>query len=236
MTRLTARIDAVGADAALLRTVLASIPNRYQPADGPPDVVVMCCDDESRIADACGEAVRAVVLDRPGRLSAQTLTAIAEIAAQHGCVLAPAARFAPALAAAPELLDCAGVDLFECSISTHGGFSSSLVEQLALVRALLGDVASIQQLHRTTTHYVIDATIADHPGTHVLLNGLTSPLGAEEATIHAVGPQVHLALLINGGPSARPPRSPATTVSEHGRPGRPTNTPIEPRSQPYTLC
>ena len=234
MTRLTARIDADGADAALLRTVFASIPNHYQLTDGPPDVVVMCSDDESQIADACREAVKAVVLDRPGRLSAKTLKAIAEIAGQHGCLLAPAARFAPALPAAPELLDCAGVDLFECTISSHGGFSSSLVEQLALVRALLGDVKSIQLLHRTTTHYVIDATIADHPGTHVLLNGLTSPLGAEEATIHAVGPQAHLALRLNGG-SARPARSPATTVSEHGRHGRHTNTPTEPRSHDCTL-
>jgi hypothetical protein len=203
VTRLTARVDADGADAALLRTVLASIPNHYQLTDGPPDVVVMSSDDESQIADACRDAVKAVVLDRPGRLPPHTLKAIAETAGQHGCLLAPAARFAPTLPAAPELFDCSSVDLLECTISSHGGLSSSLVEQLALVRALLGEVKSIHLLQRTTTHYVVDATIADHPRTHALLNGLTSPLSAEEATIRAVGPQAHLALRLNGG-CARP--------------------------------
>ena len=46
--------------------------------------------------------------------------------------------------------------------------------------------------------------MADHPKSHVLLNGLSMPNAVDEARLQAIGPERHLEVRIDAGPLARP--------------------------------
>ena len=105
---------------------------------------------------------------------------------------------------APDVLDTAQVDLLESAIISPETFRSSLVEQLAVLHAVLGSVASVRILHASASHYVVEATMADHPKSYVLLNGLSVPNAVDEVTLQAVGPERQLKIRIDAGPLARP--------------------------------
>jgi hypothetical protein len=126
------------------------------------------------------------------------------IAEQNDCSVVPAPRYGPRLAAIPDLLDGAGVDLLESTITSRDSFRTSLVEQLAMVRQVLGSVASVRLLHSSMSHYSLEVTMADHPRSHVVLNGLTSANDVEEASLHAIGANCRLVVRIDAGPFARP--------------------------------
>ncbi len=212
MTTCTARVDGTGPDAVLHRTVLASLPNRYRLTDGAAEVVLVSAGDGTDVERLCGEGARAVVVDRPGRLSPDELGATVETAARNDCIVAAAPRFAPRLAAALEPLESidafegGDVALLESAITGHDEFPSLLVEQLASVRTILGAVASVRVLHFSATHYVVDATMADDQPAHVIVNGFASPSGVDELSLHAVGARQRLAVRIDAGPLARPAR------------------------------
>jgi hypothetical protein len=204
MTSCTISIDTTGLDAALHRTVLASLPNSYRLVDGDADVVLVSASDPAKVERLCSDATRAIVVDQPGRLAGHELAAIADAADRHSCIVVPALRFGPRVEAAADLLGTARVDLLESTINSRDTLRSSLVEQLALVRSLLGPVASIRVLHSSLSHYVVHATMADSPRSQVLLNGLTSPNAVDEASVHAISAERRLVVRIDAGPLARP--------------------------------
>jgi transposase len=230
MTVCTISIDRAGPDSVLHRTVLASLPNSYELVDGAAEVVLVSASDAPATEQAVDGGARAVVLDRPGRLSVQQLAALEAVAEQHGCALVPAPTYGPRLAAAPDLLEGAKVDLVESTITSSDSLRSSLVEQLALLRQVLGTVASIRILHSSASTYTVEASMADHPRSQVLLNGLASTSGIEEASLHAIGRDRHLAVRIDAGPVARP-----ADISLFDRGGRHSPWPVHQHAHRITL-
>ena len=204
MTSCTISIDGTGVDATLHRTVLSSIPNSYRLVDGDAEVVLVSASDPAKVERLCSDATRAIVVDQPGRLASHELAAIADAADRHSCIVVPAMRYGPRVETAGDLLGTAHVDLLESTINSHDSLRSSLVEQLALVRSLLGSVTSIRVLHSSVSRYVVEATMANGPKSHVVLNGLTSPHAVDEASLHAIGAERRLVLRIDAGPLARP--------------------------------
>jgi hypothetical protein len=112
--------------------------------------------------------------------------------------------YGPRADAAAGLLGTARVDLLDSTIISRDTLRSSLVEQLALLRRVLGSVEFVRILHASASHYVVAATMADHPKSHVLLNGLSMPNGVDEVRLQAIGPERHLDMRIDTGPLARP--------------------------------
>ena len=113
-------------------------------------------------------------------------------------------------------MDRGGVDLLECTVTGRDEFRSLLVEQLALVRTVLGAIAAIRVLHCSATHYTVDATLADGQTAHVILNGLASPAGIDEVSLHAVGAEQRLAVRIDASRSrARPASTPSIANGQH---------------------
>jgi hypothetical protein len=204
MTACTISIDSTGPDATLYRTVLASLRNSYRLVDADAEVVLVSATDPAKAKRACGGETRAIVIDQPGRLSSHDLAAIADAAEQHGCTVVPAMRYGPRASAAADLLGTAQVDLLDSTINSGDTLRSSLVEQLALLRAVLAPVESVRVLHASVSHYVLEATIADHPQSHVLLNGVASTRGVDEMSLQAIGPERHVSVRIDAGPLARP--------------------------------
>lgn len=205
MTPLTASIEMAGPYSVLHCTVLSSLPNSYRLVEGPADVVLVSATEPAAAERAVGGGARAVFIDQPGRLSLPELVVLEDLADQSGCIVVPAPRYGPRLAVSPDLLDGTPIELVESTVTSRDSPRSSLVEQLALVRRVLGVAMSIRVLHSSGSHYVVEATMADHPDSHVLLNGVASPAGAEEATLQTVGVEQHLVVRIDAGPLARPP-------------------------------
>jgi hypothetical protein len=229
VTTCSARIDSNGATAVLHRTVLASLPNRYVLSDGAAEVVLVSAGLGTDVGRVCGDGARAVFVDRPGRLSSEELGAIVEAADRNECIVVPAPRFAPRIAAL-EPFAGGDVDVLECTINGRDEFRSLLVEQLALVRTVLGAVASVRVLHSSATHYVVDATMADEQPVHVILNGLASPGGVDEVRLHAVGAERRLDVHIDAGSVARPAR-----IDRFDRHGRHTPWPVHQHAHRITL-
>jgi hypothetical protein len=151
MTTYTISIDSTDAAVTLYRTVLASLPNSYRIVDADAEVVLLSATDPARIQQVCSGETRAVVIDRPGRLSSDELAAIAA-ADRHDCIVVPAVLYGPRADAAADLLDTAHVDLLESNIIAPERLRSSLVEQLALLRTVLGSVSSVRVLHASVSH------------------------------------------------------------------------------------
>ena len=203
MTQLTARIDASGAEARMFRTVLASLPNSYRLTDGTADVVLTSGTEAETVAAACSNETRAVVVDLPGHLTPEAVTEITVAAATHDCVVIAATRFAPRLIDTPGLTRSTA-SLITSTISTQHDVASMFVEQLAMLRVVAGSVASIRVLHRSRSHHLVRATMANDASIRVVLDQVNSPVGAEEATVHVISAAEHLDVHIDARPSARP--------------------------------
>lgn len=204
MTSYTVSIDGNSPDAALHRTVLASLPNSYRLVEGVAEVVLASASDPASVERACSSGSRAVVVDHPGLLLPDDLSAMADAADRNGCIVAPAPRYAPRLAAEGDLMGAVEIEILESTIVSGGSLRSALVEQLAMVRAVLGAAASIRVLHTSTSHYACEATMMDRSQSRVLLNGVTSPCAGEEANLHALAAERRLVVRIDAGPVARP--------------------------------
>jgi hypothetical protein len=231
VTTLTASIDVADPGSVLHRIVLASLPNSYRLVDGAAEVALVSATDPARADRAVSGRARAIVVDQPGWLSPAELDVLEDIAEQQGCTLVPAPRYAPRLTSAASLLDGADTDLVESTITSRQGFRSSLVEQLAMLRQVLGSVAAIRVLHSSASHYVVEATMIDHPSSHVVLNGVVSPTGTEEATLHTIGADRHLAVRIDAGPLARP-----AEISLYDGAGRQSPWPVHQHAHRITLA
>ena len=204
MTTYTVSIDTNGSDAALHRMVLAGLPNSYRRVDADAEVVLVSAPDPVELEQICSSNTSAIVIDRPGLLSSADLAGIVDVAGRLGCIVVPAPRYAPRLAVEGDLVAAASVEILESTITAGGSLRASLVEQLALVRTVLGAAASIRVLHASASHYAFEATMAEHPKSRVLLNAVASTTRTDEATLHALGAERRLVVRIDAGPVARP--------------------------------
>jgi hypothetical protein len=230
MTSLTASIAAAGPASTVYRTVLAGLPNRYRLVEGAAEVMLVSGTAPGGAEQAIGGGVRGVVVDQPGRLSLEELMALEAVAHQHDCLVVPAPRYSPRLAIAPDLFDGAGVDLMESTITSRDAPRSSLVEQLAMVRQMLAPVATLRVLQSSTSHYVVEASVSGRPRTQVVLNGFVSSNGVEEASLHAIGIDRHLAVRIDAAPLGRPADISLADVS-----GRRSPWPVHQHAHRITL-
>jgi hypothetical protein len=231
VTTLAASIDASVSDSVLYRALFAGLPNRYRLVEGKADVVVASATDPAAAERAVADGVRAIVLDQPGRLSIDQLFALEAAADQHDCILVPALRYSPRLASGPDLLGGAEVDLLESSITSPDPSRSSLVEQLALVRQVLASVATLRVLHSSASHYVVEATVAGHLRSRVVLNGFRSTNGDEDVSLHAIGIDRHVVVRIDACPLARP-----ADISVFDGDGRWSPWPVHQHAQRITLA
>ncbi len=230
MTTYTVAIDADGSDAALHRMVLAGLPNSYRLVDDDAEVVLVLAPAPSELDRLCSSNTRAVVIDQPGELSSGDLAAIAESAHRHDFVVVPAPRFAPRLAIAGDLLGDSGVEILETTVTSGRSLRSMLVEQLALLRPVLGPAASIRPLRVAASHYAFEAAMAEHPQSHVLLKGVASSIGSDEATMHSLGPDRRVVVRIDARPVARP-----AEICCYDSSGTRTSWPVHQHSHRITL-
>jgi hypothetical protein len=214
----------------MYRTVLAGLPNRYRLVEGVAEVMLVSGTDPRGAERAIAGGVRTVVVDQPGRLSLEELMAVEALADQHDCLVVPAPRYSPRLAIAPDLFDGAEVDLLESTITSCDAPRSSLVEQLAIVRQMFAAVATLRVLQSSASHYAVEASVAGRPRTQVVLNGLVSSNGVEEASLHAIGVDRHLAVSIDAAPLGRP-----ADISVADASGRRSPWPVHQHAHRITL-
>ncbi|HEY0519006.1 MAG TPA: hypothetical protein VGC84_05890, partial [Ilumatobacteraceae bacterium] len=205
MTTYTVSIDEPGVDAVVHRMVLASLPNSYRLVDGAADVAVVSAHDPEAVARAIALAPKAVVVDRPGRLSEVEVVAMQDLARRHDCLLVPSPRYAPRTGAVHELIDADEIGLTESTITSSEPHRSSFAEQLAVVRNVLGAVSSARMLDRSPSHFIVQVSIAERRS-HILLNGFVTVNAIEQVSLRAVGVERRLSIEIDGGPLARPAR------------------------------
>jgi len=230
VTTYTVSINANGSDAALHRMVLAGLPNSYRLVEGDAEVVLVSAADLADIDRRCSSDTRAVVVDQPGLLSPGELAAVADIATRHDCIVVPAPRYAPRLAISGDLLGDSVVEILESTVTSSRSLRSSLVEQLALLRPVLGAVESVRLLRVAASHYSFEAAMLDHPRSHVLLNGVASSIGSDEATLHSVSADRRVVVRIDAGPVARP-----AEISCYDAGGTRTPWPVHQHSHRITL-
>jgi hypothetical protein len=159
-----------GRAAALHRKALASLPDHFRIVEsGSIDAVLLADETASKI-----EGARLIVL---GDLAA--------IKASFGAATAvvPAFRYVPRLAFGhfPFPVETSGFALFDLvtTVTTNDceGLRFSLIEQLAILRALTGGKASLLNVHRVNAGYLANAAVSDQAAA-VTLTGIVSPLGA----------------------------------------------------------
>ena len=230
MTTYTVSIDSEGPDAALHRMVLAGLPNSYRLVERDADVVLISAPDPAKLHGRFSSNTRAVVVDQPGLLSPGGLAAIGHTTDGHECIVVPALRYAPRLAAAGDLLGDCRVDILESTVTSTRSLRSSLVEQLALLRTTLGEVASIQALTVAESHYVFAATMLDHPQANVLLNGVKSLTATDEATLHSLSADRRVVVRIDARPVGRP-----AEISLYDASGTRTPWPVHQHAHRLTL-
>jgi hypothetical protein len=204
VTIIRASIDASGPVSILYRTLLASLPNSYRVVDAGADVALVEGADFATVERAVTGGARAVVVDQPGGLSLEEAMVVGALADHDDCLVVPAPRYAPRFVAAADLVDAENIDLVESTITAPHASRLELVEQLALVRQVLGQIATVRVLHASASHYVAEATMVDRPRSHVILNGMASADDVEEVTVRAIGVDQHLSVRTDAGPLARP--------------------------------
>ena len=109
-------------------------------------------NDPVRLERLCADGARAVVLDRPGRLSSNDLAAVAAAAERHDCLLVPAPLYGPSFAATT-FVDVT-VELLESTIrgDTYGQRWSS--NWPCCERCSAGRIDPV--LNTAETHYVVE--------------------------------------------------------------------------------
>jgi hypothetical protein len=176
-TVLRVALDA--GDTAAQRAVLASVPGRFLVTGrGEADVAVVSGrspewpDDVARLVDG---GTRGVVVVRPGPVEPDRVRALSAAVARRAVVAVdtPYATDRTWTAAATVVAADAAVASIVDSVVTvpHGRLVDSLLDQLAVVRPLLGPVDALRQVHRGPGEYVIAAEV---PAPRVTLTGVTS--------------------------------------------------------------
>jgi hypothetical protein len=230
VTTYTVSIDGDGSDAALHRMVLAGLPNSYRLVEQDAEVILVSAPVPAEFERRCSSNTRAVVIDQPGGLSPGDLAVIGDTADRHGFIVVPAPRYAPRLAAVGDVFGDRRVEILESTVTSGRHLRSSLVEQLAMLRVAMGAVASIRDLCVAESSYVFAATMLDHPRTSVLLNGVASSIGNDEATLHSLSADRRVVVRIDARPMARP-----AEISVHDANGTRMPNPVHQHAHRLTL-
>jgi len=172
---------------ALHRTLLASVPSRLRVSNnGPADIRVVSGREPGWVAQAkaaVAEGVRCVVLTRPRIVDVQLLRQLAAHAAEAGSVVAVDTPYASdhtwttALADLAEAAAKASIldSVVTVAASDHvaDALSDALLDQVAVIRPLLGAASVRTVAHRAASHY----SIAGQRGaTAITLSGVVSPV------------------------------------------------------------
>jgi hypothetical protein len=181
-----------------LTPVLATLPDRFRPADTPgsADVIVVAGQHATwpdTVREAVAAGAPAVVLTAPAVVDPEVVRSLAGFVRGRALVAVDRAFAADRtwLGARAELTaDAATATLVDSvlTVPEDGGsvLTAGLLEQLSVVRPLLGALPAPRLLHRGPGHYAVLARAA---GPRVTLAGVRSAAGAATLTVDVVGLQ-----------------------------------------------
>jgi len=153
----TVLILGYGRDALRQRAVLATLPNDFRAVNaGSADVVLVSGRDGTADAALDQAGVNALLVTSPSFLSAANRTALAAVGVPVTIALAYDPSLIPACLAGgeePAILDLTAT----VRNGDPGDLRETLLAQVALARALLGDIVGITCLHATPGSIVLEA-------------------------------------------------------------------------------
>jgi hypothetical protein len=195
-----------GARSGLHQTILASLPARFRlvaEANGQAADVVLVSGDRpgwrQRAMDAIASQASAIVLSGFGAMTAEAVTQVAAAAAEAGVVAVADTAYASARTwsdAAPALArglpGSAVLDsiitapLPAAGVPEATALRTLLVEQLALLRPLLGEPGTLDVVHAAAREYVLAGPQRELA---VTLSGTLSGSGGQQLDLALVGAQ-----------------------------------------------
>jgi hypothetical protein len=212
---LTVALDARDAASAdTQRSALASVPGGFRIGDGgPADVAVLSgggADWVGEVARAAHGGVRGILLVRPRPMDAARVREVSRAVAGR-CVVAVDTPYAtdPAwVAVAGEVAaDAATAAIVDSVVSVPAGrdgdLAAALLDQIAVVRPLVGVVDRLCPAHGGDGRYVF---VGVTPGPRVSLTGVTSAAGRTGLTLDVVAPARRWGVRFDGTAPARPTR------------------------------
>jgi hypothetical protein len=204
---MTGRVLTVSADSGdagasrLHQTVLASLPGYFRPAAAPGVEVQLVSGDQAGWPElarsAASSGARAIMLTGTRALTADAVRRLSQQVAAAGVLVAVDTAYAsdrswsealPLLAADAKeaaILDSViTVPRPDLETSGAGQLCSALVEQLATVRPLLGDLVGLEAAHVSGRNYVLAGVVK---GIAVTLAGVISGTGEASLDLDLVG-------------------------------------------------
>ncbi|MGH3277441.1 MAG: hypothetical protein ACRDNZ_24340 [Streptosporangiaceae bacterium] len=191
------------ARSGLHRTILASLPARFRAASGTwpaADVVLISGDQprwQQRAQDAIASGVPAIVLSGFAAMTPEAVTQVASGAADAGVIAAADLAYASVRgwagavhALAGDLPSCAVLDsIITAPLPAAGtpeavALRSALVEQLALLRPLLGETGRLRVVHTAPREYVLAGPQTELA---VTLSGALSDAAGHQLDLTLVG-------------------------------------------------
>ncbi len=203
MTTPLLTVDLDPADPAVRpahRAALATVPGRFRIAAGrPADVAVVSgrsADWPATVTAAIEAGSRAILLTRPEPADPAAVDAVVQLAARADVRVAVDTSYAGHrtwTAARPELrAGAAGATLLDSVVcvpaNADRSLSAALLDQLAVVRPILEGTPSLQPVHRSSEHYVLQGSVGSLA---VNLVGLVSADAAESLRVDLVAPGEH---------------------------------------------
>jgi hypothetical protein len=216
---LTVALDPADDRASCLhRTVLASLPDYFRVAAGPDADVQLVSGDQagwrSRARSVLGAHTRAVMLTGRRALTAEAARSLSRDTAPGGILLGVDTAYAsdrswiaalPLLAAdakeAAVLDSVITVARPDLETGSTDVLRAALMEQLAVVRPLLRDLAGLETVHVSGRNYVLAAVTE---GVTITLAGVISGTGDGSLDLHLVGTGRHWQALFEADSLARP--------------------------------
>jgi hypothetical protein len=179
---------------ALHQAVLASVSGRLRfSTEQGADIMLVCggCSQWlDRVASAIDAGARGVLVAAPGRAAPDRVQRIAATAKAAGVAVAVDAAYAADHAwqqARPDIeQDLENASLLDSVVtaSNETTLFNALLEQLAVVRPLVGSFSELQLVHQAMDQYSIVGAASD---VVVSLTGIISGLGGNELRVDLVG-------------------------------------------------
>ena len=193
--------------------MLASVPGRFLLAGtGPAEVVVVSGDRPdwpAAVAAAVRDGATGVLLAQPGLADPEEVRRLSAAVAGHAAV-AVDTRYANDRTWQSALGDVGGdagtASILDCVVSVQGegsagALAGALLDQLAVVRPLLGPLDELRPVYRRGRGYVL---VAQTPGPRVTLTGISSAVGGGALALDVVAPAYRWQVRFHDAALARP--------------------------------